>query len=90
MIIEYYFKNWGFEFVYDNIRNCGKHFLLIIGNKMWESKKTYPLWNEKSYKNSRLCKGTGWIKYLPFGIRYIMIDINHNNIPFMFSLTLEE
>jgi len=86
MTTEYFFKNWGFEFIYENIPEHGKHFLLIIGNKKWKSKKTHPIWNEKFYKNSKICKQSGLIKYLPFNIRYIMVDINHKNIPFMLNI----
>jgi len=88
MIIEHYIKNWGFEFIYEKFENLWKSILLILGNKKWKSKKTYAVYNQKFYKNSKICKQIGWIKYLPFNIRYIMVDINYKNIPFMLNVYL--
>jgi len=84
MKVECYFKNWGFEFIYERHKNLYQSILLIIGNKKWKSKKTYMIFNKKYFKD--LSNKHFYIKYLPFNIMHTGVDINHKNIPFMFTL----
>ena len=86
--MEFSVGNYSIELIFENYEKwkCGKSFLLLIAHKKWKSKKIYAIYNQKFYKNSKICRQIGWIKYLPFNIKYIMVDINHKNIPFMFNV----